>query len=205
MKADMKLLRWGFALLLCAGCAGGEEVDENMYRTEFETSKGTFVIEVRRDWAPLGAERFYNLVQDGFFDDNRFFRVLDGFVAQWGINGDPQLQSSWAEAAILDEPVVMGNTRGRVTFAHGGPNTRTTQMFINYGDNSRLDEMGFPAIGEVVEGMEVVDALYSAYGDGPPTGTGPEQGSIQAEGNAYLDANYPELDRIVRASITAGG
>ncbi|WP_419948758.1 peptidylprolyl isomerase [Candidatus Palauibacter sp.] len=171
------------------------------FRARFETSRGTFVVESNRAWSPNGVDRFYNLVRGGFFNDVRFFRVIAGFMAQFGINGDPVIQGSWRDANIPDDPVLMGNTRGRVSFATAGPNTRSTQLFINFGDNSRLDEMGFSPIGEVIEGMEVVDALYSGYGEGAPNGNGPSQGRIQAEGNAYLEADFPSLDYIERATL----
>ena len=171
------------------------------FRARFETSRGTFVVEANRAWSPNGVDRFYNLVRGGFFNDVRFFRVIAGFMAQFGINGDPVIQSSWRDANIPDDPVLMGNTRGRVSFATAGPNTRSTQLFINFGDNSRLDEMGFSPIGKVIEGMEVVDALYAGYGEGAPNGNGPSQGRIQAEGNAYLEADFPSLDYIERATL----
>ena len=173
------------------------------YRAKFETSKGEFVIEVQREWAPEGADRFYNLVKNGFYDGVRFFRVLNGFVAQFGIHGDPKVAATWRDERIPDDPVRQSNTRGFVTFATAGPNTRTTQVFINYGDNSRLDGMGFAPFGRVVLGMEVVDALYAGYGEGPPRGQGPNQGRIQAEGNAYLESEFPQLDSVVRATIVA--
>ncbi|HWP37596.1 MAG TPA: peptidylprolyl isomerase [Gemmatimonadales bacterium] len=165
------------------------------YRVKFETSEGDFVIEVTRAWAPNGADRFYNLVKHGFYDDARFFRVIAGFMAQFGINGDPQISARWRGASIPDDPVKESNKRGYVSFAMAGPNTRTTQVFINYGDNSRLDSMGFPPFGRVVEGMEVVDRIHSLYGEQP------NQGRIQAQGNAYLNASFPELDYIKKASI----
>ena len=172
------------------------------FRVRLTTSEGEVVLELHRDWSPLGVDRFYNLVRGGFFEGVRFFRVMDGFVAQFGIHGDPRIQARWRTATIRDEPVVEGNTRGRLTYAKGGPNTRSTQYFINLVDNSRgLDNQGFPAIGEVVEGMEVVARLYSGYGDGPPRGSGPDQSLIQQRGNAYLDAEYPELDYIEKAEI----
>lgn len=173
------------------------------FRVAFKTTAGDFVVEARREWAPLGADRFYNLVREGFFQDVRFFRVIEGFMAQFGIAGDPEVANAWQEARISDDPVEASNTRGRVTFATAGPGSRTTQLFINYGDNSRLDEMGFSPIGEVVEGMEVVDALHAGYGEGAPRGRGPDQGRIQREGNAYLEREFPELDWIQGAEIVA--
>ena len=172
------------------------------YKAKFDTSKGPFVIEVHRDWAPNGADRFYNLVKNGFYDDTRFFRVLDGFMAQIGINGNPAIQSAWRNATIQDDPVKQGNKRGFVTYAKSSaPNSRSTQIFINYKDNTALDRQGFAAFGEVTSGMDVVDKLYSGYGEGAPSGSGPEQGKIQMEGNAYLTKGFPKLDYIKKATI----
>jgi cyclophilin family peptidyl-prolyl cis-trans isomerase len=172
------------------------------YKVNFDTSKGPFVIEVHRSWAPVGADRFYNLVKNGFYDDTRFFRVLDGFMAQIGINGNPSVQSSWRTATIQDDPVKEGNKRGYVTFAKSGaPNSRSTQIFINYRDNTNLDRQGFAAFGQVTSGMDVVDKLYSGYGEGAPSGRGPEQGRIQSEGNAYLVKDFPKLDYVKKATI----
>ena len=139
-----------------------------VYRVDFDTSKGAFVVEVHRDWAPNGADRFYNLVKNGFYDDARFFRVVEGFMVQFGVNGDPKVSAVWREARIKDDPVRISNKRSFVTFATAGPNTRTTQVFINFGDNSNLDRMGFAPFGQVVSGMKVVEALYSGYGDDAP-------------------------------------
>jgi peptidyl-prolyl cis-trans isomerase A (cyclophilin A) len=174
------------------------------FRANFDTSKGTFVIEVHRDWAPIGADRFYNLVKNGFFDEVRFFRVLDGFMAQFGIHGNPAVQSAWRNANLKDDPVKQSNKRGYVTFATAGPNTRTTQLFINYADNASLDKQGFAPFGEVVSGMGVVDKLYNGYGEGAPRGKGPDQGRLQSEGNAYLSKEYPRLDYIKAATIAPG-
>jgi peptidyl-prolyl cis-trans isomerase A (cyclophilin A) len=176
------------------------------FKVRFQTSKGDFIVEVHRDWMPMGADRFYNLVKAGYYDDTRFFRVIPGFMAQFGINGHPQVNQAWREASIADEPTKKSNTRGRVSFAKRGlPNTRTTQLFINYANNSRLDDIGFGALGEVVKGMNVVDALYSGYGEckapDRPEANGPEQARIQDEGNAYLVAGFPKLDYIVKATI----
>src|SRR5947199_69901 len=144
------------------------------FRARFETRKGSFVIAVQRDWAPLGADRFYNLVKSGYFDGARFFRVIPGFMAQFGIHGDPHVAAAWRDATIPDDPVRQHNTRGAVSFATAGPGTRTTQLFINYGDNSQLDGMGFAPLGQVVEGMDVVDAPYGGYGEGAPRCRGPD-------------------------------
>ena len=171
------------------------------YKAKFDTSKGTFEIQVHRDWAPAGADRFYNLVKNGFFDNTRFFRVVSGFMVQFGLNGDPNVSAQWRQARIRDDQVKQSNTRGMVTFATAGPNTRTTQVFINFGDNNRLDGMGFAPFGQVVSGMNVVDALYSGYGEGAPGGNGPEQGRIQQEGNAYLTKDFAKLDYIKKATI----
>jgi peptidyl-prolyl cis-trans isomerase A (cyclophilin A) len=171
------------------------------YNVRFETSQGDFVVQVVRDWAPRGADRFYNLVRFGFYDDVRFFRVLDGFMAQFGMSGDPAVTAAWQDARIPDDPVTRANTRGLISFATAGPNTRTTQLFINFGDNSRLDGLGFAPFGHVIEGMEAVDRLYSGYGEGAPAGRGPDQDRIRAEGNVYLEREFPRLDRVVRARI----
>jgi peptidyl-prolyl cis-trans isomerase A (cyclophilin A) len=171
------------------------------FKTKFETSKGDFVVQVTREWAPMGADRFFNLVRHGFFDDARFFRVISGFMAQFGINGDPKVSAAWRTQRIKDDPVKQSNTRGFVSFATSGPNSRTTQLFINYGDNSRLDKMGFAPFGRVIEGMEVVEQLYSGYGEGAPQGKGPNQARIQQEGNDYLNREFPRLDYIKKATI----
>lgn len=173
------------------------------YKAKFETSKGDFVVTVQRAWAPIGADRFYNLVKGGFYDEARFFRVVDGFIAQVGINGNPAIQSAWRDARIPDDPPKgQTNKRGMVTFAHGGAGSRTSQFFINFKDNgSMLDRQGFPPIGEVTSGMDIVDKLYSGYGDGPPRGKGPQQGKLQTEGNAYLQKEFPKLDYIKKATI----
>ncbi len=172
-----------------------------VYKVDVDTTKGLFVIEVHRDWAPNGADRFYNLVKNGFYDDTRFFRVVEGFMAQFGINGDPRLSAVWRAARIKDDPVRISNKRTFVTFATAGPNTRTTQVFISYGDNSNLDSQGFAPFGQVVSGMKVVDSLYNGYGEGAPQGLGPEQGKLQTEGNAYLARGFGKLDYIKKATI----
>jgi len=172
-----------------------------VYKAKFDTSKGTFVIEVHRDWAPNGADRFYNLVKNGFFDDARFFRVIDGFMVQFGINGNPKIAAAWQDANIKDDPVKQSNTRGMMTFATAGPDTRTTQVFVNFGDNAGLDGQGFSPFGKVISGMDVVDSLYSGYGEGAPKGHGPNQGIVQSLGNAYLEKAFPKLDYIKKATI----
>jgi peptidyl-prolyl cis-trans isomerase A (cyclophilin A) len=172
-----------------------------VYKVEFETSKGPFVVEVHRDWAPNGADRFYNLVKNSFYDNTRFFRVIEGFMAQFGVNGDPKVSAVWRESRIKDDPVKVSNKRTFVTFATAGPNTRTTQIFISYGDNSNLDSQGFSPFGQVVSGMKVVDSLYSGYGEGAPGGRGPNQTRVQSEGNAYLASSFPNLDYVKKATI----
>ena len=171
------------------------------YKAAFDTSAGKFVIDVHRDWAPKGADRFYNLVKNGYYDDCRFFRVISGFMVQFGISGDPALNKVWAPARIQDDPVKKSNTRGMVTFAMGGPNTRTTQVFINFGNNANLDPQGFPPFGEVTSGMDIVDQIYSGYGEGAPRGRGPDQGRIRMEGNSYLKKEFPKLDYVKKATI----
>lgn len=175
-----------------------KDVAPATYRVNFDTSVGVFVVEVTRAWAPIGADRFYNLVKYGYFDGNRFFRVVKNFMVQFGINGDPKINAAWREATIRDEPVMQSNKRGFITFAKSSaPNSRTTQVFINFRDNVRLDEMGFAPFGQVVEGMEVVDKLNGEYGEAPSQ----LQGAIQAEGNAFLAKNFPGLDYIKKASL----
>ena len=172
------------------------------YKVKFETTKGDFVLEVTRAWAPNGADRFYQLVEDGYYDETRFFRVVPGFVVQWGISGDPELSAIWRDANIPDDPVRERNTPGTVSYAMLGPGTRTTQVFINLGDNSAiLDGQGFAPFGRVIEGMEVVEQLYSGYGEGPPDGSGPYQERLHEEGNAYLEEFFDELDYIEKASV----
>jgi peptidyl-prolyl cis-trans isomerase A (cyclophilin A) len=172
------------------------------FKAKFTTTKGDFVIQVTRAWAPNGADRFYNLVRSGFFKDAAFFRVLSGFMAQFGIPADPAVARVWMQANITDDPVKASNKRGFVTFAQtSARNSRSTQLFINYGDNSRLDADRFAPFGEVVEGMDVVDKFYSGYGEGAPGGAGPDQGRLQSQGKAYLDRNFPKLDHIISATI----
>lgn len=169
---------------------------------KFETSKGVFTIDITRESSPVGVDRFYNLVKSGYYNDQRFFRVVPGFVVQWGMHGDPKVTAAWRSANINDDQVKMGNEKGTICFAKSSaPNSRTTQVFINLRDNRRLDGMGFAAFGKVAEGMDVVEALYSGYGDGPPSGRGPRQHLIGAQGNAYLTAEFPELDYIKSATI----
>lgn len=172
------------------------------YRVLMATSIGEVIMEVHRAWAPIGADRFYNLAKGGFYDDTRVYRVLGGFMAQFGLNADPYVSQAWKTQFLVDDPVIESNTRGRVAFAKGGRHTRTTEIFISYKDNRALDDEGFAPIGEVIEGMEVVDAFYADYGDGPPRGDGPYQAMAAARGNDYLDADFPDLTRILTVTVT---
>jgi peptidyl-prolyl cis-trans isomerase A (cyclophilin A) len=168
------------------------------FKARFDTTKGTFVIEVHRAWSPNGADRFYNLVKSGYYDGVKFFRVVPGFVAQWGIHGDPSIATLWLKSTIPDDPVKESNLRGYVTYAKSGaPNSRSVQLFINLVDNTRLDSMGFAPFGKVTEGMEVVDKLYDGYAEGLTK----LQGRIAEEGNAFLEKSYPQLDGIKKATI----
>lgn len=171
------------------------------FRVRFETDAGEFVVEVRREWAPRGADRFHQLVRAGFFDDVRIYRAVDNFMAQFGLHGDPQVNYVWRDEILEDDPVRESNVRGRLAFAKNGPHSRTTEIFVSFKDNSYLDDMGFAPFAEVVQGMEAVDAIHTGYGDGPPSGTGPYGAMIQARGNAYLDETFPELTRILRALV----
>jgi peptidyl-prolyl cis-trans isomerase A (cyclophilin A) len=165
------------------------------FRVVFETSRGPFSVDVLRKWAPKGADRFYDLVESDFFDGARFFRVVPGFVVQFGLNGDPKRNEPWLKVRIPDDSVAQSNLRGTLTFATEGKDTRANQLFINLADNSRLDRMGFSPIGKVVEGMSVVDSLYSGYGEDP------DQHMIQTLGNSYLERMFPKLDYIKTARI----
>ncbi|MFH1464294.1 MAG: peptidylprolyl isomerase [Pseudomonadota bacterium] len=171
------------------------------FTVKLETTQGDILIDVHRDWSPNGADRFYNLVKIGYFEDIAFFRVISGFMAQVGIHGDPRVNEQWREANIQDDPVKQSNTRGMVTFAMSSqPNSRTTQFFISFKDNSNLDGMGFAPFGQVRD-MGAVDKLFSGYGEGAPRGRGPNQGKVQMVGNPYLRAEFPKLDYIVKASL----
>ena len=166
------------------------------FKVKCATTRGDFVIEIVRDWAPLGADRFYNLVRSGFFTDLAFFRNVPGFVVQFGIHGDPKVAQAWDGAKIPDDPVKESNRAGYVTFATSGPNTRTTQLFISHRDNANLDAMGFSPFGKVVEGMKTVGSLYFGYGE-----NGPDQGRLTAEGNAYARKDFALLDYLKSATI----
>ena len=178
--------------------ATGQAPDE--YSVRLETTKGDLIIDVKRAWAPVGADRFFNLVKIGYFDDTAFFRVVENFMAQVGIHGDPAVNAAWRTASIKDDPVSQSNLRGFVSFATSGPNSRVNQFFINFVDNSRLDPMGFAPFGKVRD-MAVADKLYSGYGEGAPAGQGPMQRLVQFRGNEYLHAEFPQLDYIKKATI----
>ena len=202
------------ALVLVAGCGGGSSAKEppekllqpqkltakapQIYEVTFETTKGDFTVEVHRSWAKRGADRFYNLAKSGFYDGAKLFRVVPNFVVQFGISPYPSVSKAWRGATIPDDLVTVHNERGGVTFASAGPNTRTTQVSINLGDNRSLDNGGFAPFGAVTHGMDVVDKLYSGYGDEPTA----QQGEMQLQGNAWLDEHYPKLDSIKRARVT---
>lgn len=177
------------------------ETAPESFKARFETTQGAFTIEVTRALAPVGADRFYNLVKAGYFTDIAFFRVIPGFMAQFGIHGDPKLATAWRPARIADDPVKSSNTRGAITFATSGPHSRTTQLFINLGENRQLDGMGFSSFGKVIAGMDVVDKLNGEYGEGAPGGRGPAQMRVQSEGNVYLKKDFPNLDYIRSAGI----
>ncbi|REJ92810.1 MAG: peptidylprolyl isomerase [Planctomycetota bacterium] len=205
MRRDSRLLT---VLLLAAGfvaasAARADDAADNQqpFQVKFTTTEGDFVVEVHPEWAPRGAARFRELVEAEYYDGCRFFRVIDGFMAQFGMHGDPDVNAKWSKQTIKDDKPQKSNTRGRITFATSGPDSRTTQLFINFDDNSFLDDQGFAPFGEVVEGMDVVDALYDGYGEGAPRGKGPSQGKIAAQGNDYLKQSFPELDYIETARI----
>ena len=216
-----RIILWGGLLgLLIAGCMGSRTVsqtkkqakeksataslpeiqqisgsDHQPYRVRMETSKGDIVIEVHPEWAPRGAKRFRELVELGFYDECRFFRVVEGFVAQVGMSGDPVVNAEWSKKKFRDDPVIQSNKPAFVTFATSGTDSRTTQFFFNIGDNSSLDRRGFAPFGKVIEGQEIVESLYSRYGEQP------QQDRIERKGNAYLKAEFPKLDYIIRATI----
>jgi peptidyl-prolyl cis-trans isomerase A (cyclophilin A) len=171
-----------------------KDVAPDEFRASFDTSVGTFVVLVHRSWAPKGADRFYNLVKYGFFDGTRFFRVVPNFMVQFGMNGDPSIQGPWSNANITDEPITQSNRRGTITFANAGPNTRSSQVFINFRNNAFLDDR-FAPFGEIESGMEAVDKINAEYRENP------DQSRIQAEGNAYLTKAFPRLDFVKKATI----
>ena len=182
--------------------AGLKETAPATFNVKFDTSVGAFVVQVTRAWAPNGADRFFNLVKNGFYDEARFFRAIPNFMVQFGIHANPSVSAVWRNAQIPVDPVKQSNKRGYLTYAMGAkPDTRTTQVFINFRDNTNLDAMGFAPIGQVVTGMDVVDKINTMYGEGAPRGKGPDQGRLQAEGNAYLIKSFPKLDYIKAATV----
>jgi peptidyl-prolyl cis-trans isomerase A (cyclophilin A) len=204
----------GIALLALAGCSSAPEKKAGQpkkpaaaepapeqFRVKLDTSKGDVVIEIHRDWAPKGVDHFHTLVKTGFYDGARFFRVRPGFVVQFGIAGDPKTNRLWSTMNLPDDPVRQSNTKGMVTYATAGPNTRTTQIFINLADNKRLDKDGFAPFGKVVSGMENVESFYSAYGEMAPRGQGPSPDQIETVGNSYLESKFPRLDFIRKATV----
>ena len=197
-------------LLLLVGCrvhpvrlklpASLQDQAPATFQAVFTTSQGDFTIEVHRDWAPHGADRFYNLVRSGFYEGARFFRVVEKYV-QWGLPADPELAKAWRYTGIVDDVVTQSNTKGRISFAAAGPNTRTTQVFFNRIDNVNLDRLGFAPFGEVVAGADVLQKMHGGYGEGAPRGKGPDQAKIRLEGEAYLVREFGQLDRLVRARV----
>jgi peptidyl-prolyl cis-trans isomerase A (cyclophilin A) len=213
MSSDASIARRTAVVLLsavasfCSSCGGKKSTEMKPapaeYKVLLNTTKGDIMLLVHSDWSPLGADHFYELTKMGFYNNNAFFRVLPGFVVQWGINGDPQVNKSWSNISIRDDPPKVPNKIGTVVFAKTGePNSRTTQVFINLGDNSgTLDPQGFTPFGEVIQGMDHVIQLYSGYGEGAPSGTGPNQAAIADIGNPYLEEHFSKLDYIKKASI----
>jgi peptidyl-prolyl cis-trans isomerase A (cyclophilin A) len=177
-------------------------VGPDSFTVRVVTSRGPFDVKIHRDWAPRANDRLYYLFRAQYYDGVRFFRTVDKFVTQFGLNGDTAVSRTWRDKRIQDDSVTRSNVRGTLSFAAGGPNTRTTQLFISFGDNSRLDRTGFAVFGQVIDGMEtVVDSLYNGYGEGAPRGKGPEQGRIQKEGNAYLIKDFSKLDYVITARV----
>jgi peptidyl-prolyl cis-trans isomerase A (cyclophilin A) len=181
--------------------AAPPEKPPEVYKVKFETTKGDFVVEVYRDWAPRGADHFFELLQAKFYDGVRFHRVVRRFVCQFGINGNPKIQRLWGSAQIPDDPVKQKNVKGTLSYAKLGPNSRTTQVFINLADNAMLDTTGFAPFAKVIEGMDVVEKLYFAYGEVAPRGGGPDPAQIELQGNSYIERTYPRLDAINKASV----
>jgi len=188
-----------FAVVVALVDARAPDHFQATFQTSVKHGDGSFTVDVRRSYAPHGVDRFYDLINNGYFTENEFFRVVPNFVVQWGIAGDPQQTAHWKNANIPDDPVRLSNVRGSITFATAGPNTRTTQLFVNLKDNSRLDGMGFSAFGMVVRGFDVVEHIYSGYGEEP------DQGEITSEGNQYLQQQFPRLDYITGVKITSSG
>jgi len=205
---------WLLCCVALAGCSGPEEAKKEapkkaeiqsetapgVFTVNLDTTKGLVVVELHRDWAPNGVDHFYNLVKTGYFDGDRIYRVTQRY-AQFGVNGDPQTTALWSMARIPDDPPKHSNLKGTLTYAQEGAGTRTTQLFFNLQDNKALDKDKFAPIGKVVTGMDVVDRFYSGYGDWPPRGNGPDPALVQSQGSAYLDAHFPRLDFIRKATV----
>ncbi len=213
MDCKLSILASFGCLLLC-GCSQTSETKSaepaktsppahapDQYRVNLATSKGPVTVEVTRDWSPRGADHFYELVKAGYYDGDRFYRVVPRFVVQFGINGDPKVSQLWSALRIPDDPVKQKNRKGTVTFATSGPVSRTTQVFINMRDNLVLDRQGFAPFGIVTSGMDVLEHLYGGYGDIPPRGAGPDGVQIERQGNVYLDNHFPRLDFIKKATV----
>ncbi|MGP8247050.1 MAG: peptidylprolyl isomerase [Bryobacteraceae bacterium] len=204
---------WFAAAAACvalSGCSSSEPAKQkavesprvpDLFKVKLDTSKGPVVIEIHRDWAPIGADHLYDLVKHGYYDGARFFRVLPGFVAQFGLAADPAVTKQWVNARLADDPVTQHNTVGTLVYATSGPASRTTQLFINMADNSRLDSQGFAPVGIVISGMDAVMSFYSGYGEGAPNGPGPDQQEITSQGNEYLQGHFPKLDFIKTATV----
>ncbi len=235
MKRKFSSLALLVAASLVGGCGGGEPQEEapaqepapaeqavpadsplltpanltetapETYQVRFETSVGPIVVQVNRAWSPNGADRFYNLVKNGYYDDTRFYRVVEGFMAQFGFKGVPAIDQAWRDAKFPDDPFIQSNRRGTITFAHAGTDTRTTQVFFNFKDNTHLDESGFTPFGEVVEGLDVMDKIYAGYGELPPAGNGPDYAEAWVQGNKYLDENFPEMTKVNTATLVEAG
>ena len=202
-------------VLVLAGCGGNAPVEKkaavvapktdgvmpDVWKVLFDTSKGSFVLEVHKEWAPKGAERFWKLVQLGFFNNTRIYRVRPGFIAQFGLSGDPQTNSLLNASVVEDDPVKQKNEKGTIAFAQSGPRSRRTQVFVNLKDNAELDKGGFVPFGKVNQGMDVFEKLYSGYGEWEPPGRGPNATRILTQGNEYLDSRFPKLDKILRAKV----
>lgn len=189
------------AALLEPDTAAMKRAAPDSFDVAFETGKGRFVVRAYRAWAPIGVDRFHYLVSNGYYDRVKFFRNIQDFMVQFGIHGDPDVNTAWRDLNIADDPVRQSNTEGMVTYATGGPNTRTTQLFINKANNANLDQMGFAPIGRVISGIDVVMKLFEGYGEGAPRGGGPEQGRLSREGNRYLNTYFPQLDSIITARV----
>jgi peptidyl-prolyl cis-trans isomerase A (cyclophilin A) len=196
------------ALVALVGCGSSPQTEApkppavpETFKVKFTTSQGEFTVEANRAWAPIGVDRFHELLGLKYFDDNRFFRVVKGYIAQFGVNGDPKFHGKWRKRSIVDDKLVQSNERGTLTYAQAGPNSRATEIFINLKNNKSFDQQGFVPFAKVVEGMDVVDKLYSGYGELLPTGREIDPGKVEERGNEYLNSRFPKLDYILKAEI----